>query len=98
MPRPPEAAVRLAANASTVTAADLRARLLAAIDGVSGDVAVDAGGVASVGQAVLQVLVAARAEIVAAGRDLVFIDPSRAFLERVAGCRLGGALGLERAA
>lgn len=106
MPRPPDIGgsggedriVRLAANASTVTAADLRARLLAAIDGPGGDVRIDASGVASVGQAVLQVLVAARAEAASAGRGLTFIEPSPAFLDRVAACRLGDALGLERAA
>ncbi|MBU3078643.1 STAS domain-containing protein [Sphingomonas quercus] len=104
MPSLPEAgpgeggAVRLAANASTVTAADLRRRLVAEIDGPPGDVLVDAAEVASVGQAVLQLLVAARAEAASAGRTLRFVKASPAFLNRVAGCRLGGALGLEQAA
>jgi anti-anti-sigma regulatory factor len=56
---------------------------------------IDASAVESVGQAVLQILIAARAEATANRQDFIIINPSRAFIERLTGCRLADALGLE---
>jgi anti-anti-sigma regulatory factor len=58
------------------------------------EIIVEASDVESVGQAVLQLLVAARAEAVQAGQAFTIANPSPAFVERVAACRLDAALGL----
>jgi len=82
--------VRLPAHCGTTAAEDLRVRMVLACDG--GDVVcIDASDVESIGQAVLQLLVAARAE---AGSRFAVVHPSRAFIERVTACRLASALGL----
>lgn len=97
MPSQPDLAaagpVRLPVHGSTVTAEDLRVRLVLAAD-FDGRIEIDASGVESVGQAVLQLLVAARGEAEADARPFTIIDPSRAFVERVTACRLADALGL----
>lgn len=97
-PQPPEAPeagpVRLPAHGTTVTAEDLRARLVMAAD-FDGLVEVDASGVESVGQAVLQLLVAMHAEARETGQTYRIINPSAAFVERVTCCRLAEAIGLE---
>jgi len=88
--------VRLPAHGSTVTAEDLRVHLVLAAD-YDGRTEIDASGVESVGQAVLQLLVAARIDADANGQSFAILDPSPAFTERVAACRLADALGLETA-
>lgn len=97
MPSQPDLAaagpVRLPAHGTTVTAEDLRVRLVLAAD-FEGRIEIDASEVESVGQAVLQLLVAARGEAETAGQPFAIADPSRAFVERVTACRLADALGL----
>ncbi len=91
---PVDRTVRLPAHCTTVTAEDIRVRLVLAAD-FDGAIEVDAGEVESIGQATLQLLIAARAEAVATGRGFAIVDPSAAFVERVTLCRLAEAIGLE---
>ena len=86
--------IRLPAHGTTVTAEDLRVRLVLAAD-LHGRVDIDASEVESVGQAVLQLLVAARAEAENCGHLYSINDPSPAFVERVTACRLADAIGLD---
>ncbi len=86
--------VRLPAHCTTVTAEDIRVRLVLAAD-FDGAIEVDASQVESIGQAALQLLIAARAEAATTGRPFAIIDPSAAFVERVTHCRLAEAIGLE---
>lgn len=79
---------------NTVAAEDLRARLVLAADW-SDHTRVDASAVESIGQAVLQLLTAARADSAANGRDFSIIDPSPSFIDRVNGCKLAAAIGLD---
>lgn len=85
--------LRLPAHGTTVTAEELRVRLVLAID-LDGETVVDASDVESVGQAVLQLLVAARVEAERCGQDFSIINPSPAFVERVTQCGLADAIGL----
>ena len=100
MPSPPDAAasddhtVVLPAHAVTVTAEDLRVGLVLAAD-LDQALRIDASKVEGVGQAVLQLLVAARAEADRKSLPFEIVDPSAAFLERVAGCSLSETLGLQ---
>ncbi|WIW90905.1 STAS domain-containing protein (plasmid) [Sphingobium sp. V4] len=80
-------------HGTTVTAEDLRVRLVLASD-FDGAMEVDAGAVESVGQAVLQLLVAAKAEADAQGQSFVIRNPSPAFVDRVTACGLAPAIGL----
>jgi anti-anti-sigma regulatory factor len=77
--------VKLPAHCTTTASADLHASLLA------GALTLDASDVESVGQAVLQLLVAARVE---AGDGFAIIDPSPAFVDRITACGLTEAVGL----
>lgn len=97
MPNPldPEAAtsvIHLPSHATTVTAGDLLAQLISAAD--DGSTTIDASGCESIGQAALQVLLAARIDARDAGRDFNIIDPSPAFVERMEKCGLADAIGL----
>lgn len=86
--------LRLPANGTTVTAEDLRVRLVLAAD-LDDAIEIDASAVESVGQAVLQILVAARAEATASGQEFTIANPSPAFVDRVKSCHLAAAIGLE---
>ncbi len=97
-PFPPDTAaddvmVVLPANGTTVAAEDLQARLVLAAD-LAGEIRIDAAAVENVGQAVLQLLLAAREEAEAKGIDFTIANPSPAFRARVTACRLEDALGL----
>lgn len=92
--QPLESAVALPAHGSTVTAADLQSRLIQAVDG-DGPVEVDASQVESVGQAVLQLLVAAKAEAEKLGKAFTILNPSTAFTDRVNRCQLAAAVGID---
>lgn len=94
LPEAEERAVRLPAHGTTVTAEDLRARLIAAAD-AEDSIEVDASDVESVGQAVLQLLVSARADAERDGQSFQIVNPSQAFIDRVTSCRLAEAVGLE---
>lgn len=98
MPSPPdpvleEGPIVLPANGTTVAAEELQVRLVLAADRLP-EISIDASQVENVGQAVLQLLVAARAEADARGLDFEITNPSEAFLARVQACRLAAPLGL----
>lgn len=98
MPLPLESApgdgVRLPIHGTTVTADDLRVQLVVAAD-AEDELVIDASEVESIGQAVLQLLVAARNEAAERGQRFVIADPSPAFSGRVSACGLAELLGLE---
>lgn len=85
--------VTLPVHATTTTAEDLRVRLVLACD-IEGGIEIDAGEVESIGQAVLQLLVAAKAEARAHGLPFAITASSPAFAERVTACRLAARIGL----
>ena len=76
------------------SAEDLRIHLVLAAD-YRDRTEVDASGVESVGQAVLQLLVAARREAAQTGQPFAILNPSPAFAQRVAASRLADAIGLD---
>nr|WP_184054188.1 STAS domain-containing protein [Sphingomonas aerophila] len=86
--------IRLPVHGSTVTAEDLRTRLVFAAD-FEGATEIDASGVESVGQAVLQLLVAANREARQSGQPFSIHNPSPAFVHRVVASRLADEIGLE---
>lgn len=86
--------LQLPAHCTTVTTEDLRVRLVLATD-LDGGIEIDASEVESIGQAALQLLVAARLEATANGQRFAIHAPSRAFVDRVTRCRLADAIGLE---
>jgi len=91
---PEERSLRLPANGTTVIADDLRVRLVLAAD-LDDEIVVDASEVENVGQAVLQLLLAARAEAEQTGQQFIISNPSRAFTDRVTAFGLRDALGLQ---
>jgi anti-anti-sigma regulatory factor len=98
MPSPPdpvldEGPILLPANGTTVAAEELQVRLVLAADRLP-EIRIDASQVENVGQAVLQLLVAARTEADERGLDFEILSPSAAFLARVQACRLVEPLGL----
>ena len=94
LPDAEERVLRLPAHGTTVTAEELRAHLVGETDR-NGAIEIDASQVESIGQAVLQLLVAARAEASRGAQDFRITNPSPAFIDRVNRCRLAGAIGLE---
>ncbi|MDG2533994.1 STAS domain-containing protein [Sphingomonas sp. HITSZ_GF] len=94
LPDAEERALRLPAHGTTVTAEDLRVRLVLAAD-LDDAIEIDASEVESVGQAVLQLLVAARNEAASNGQEFRIANPSPAFVDRVNRCQLAAAIGLE---
>ena len=98
-PSPPDAAgprvIALPPNGTTVAAEELHVHLVLASDaGVP--VRINASAVESVGQAVLQLLLAAKADAEASGRTFAISNPSPPFRDRVERCGLGEALDLVR--
>lgn len=86
--------LRLPAHGNTVAAEDLKVRLVLAAD-LDEEMRIDASQVESIGQCVLQLLVAARAEAERQSLEFQIVNPSPAFVERVAGCGLAETLGTE---
>lgn len=86
--------LRLPAHCTTVTAEDIRVRLVLAAD-LDGAIEVDASEVESIGQATLQLLVAAHIEADTRGQRFAVVDPSPAFVDRVTNCCLAEAIGFE---
>ena len=93
-PTGPMAPLALPENGTTVLAEELRVRLVMALDSPD-PVEIDASQVENVGQAVLQLLVAAHDEAREADKPFTFINPSAAFRERVERCHLSELIGLE---
>jgi anti-anti-sigma regulatory factor len=89
-----ERSLRLPANGTTIIAEDLRLRLVLSSDRDE-EIVVDASEVEYIGQAVLQLLVAARAEAERSGKPFIIFNPSFAFSDRAIACRLAALLGLE---
>lgn len=85
--------IRLPVHGTTVTAEDLRVRMVLASD-FDGAIEIDADEVESVGQAVLQLLLAAKAEADANGHGFAIHNPSPAFAARLRACGLADAMGL----
>ncbi|MDF0542518.1 STAS domain-containing protein [Sphingobium sp. H39-3-25] len=85
--------LRLPVHGTTVTAEDLRVRLVLSSD-TDSETLVDASDVESVGQAVLQLLIAAKAEADSSGQPFKITNPSPALVERVTACGLADAIGL----
>lgn len=88
-----ERALILPVHGTTVAAEDLRVRMVLASD-FDQMMEIDASAVESVGQAVLQLLVAAKIEADARGQAFTLRNPSQAFVDRVAACGLAAAIGL----
>lgn len=85
--------LKLPVHGTTVAAEDLKVRLVLAAD-IDGEMVVEAGEVESVGQAVLQLLAAARIEAEQSGQSFRIANPSQAFIDRVVACQLADAIGL----
>ena len=85
--------LRLPVHCLTVDAEDLRTHLIAAADAGAGT-RVDARDAQTIGQAGLQLLIAARAEAVACGQDFTIDHLDPALAARLAGFGLAAALGL----
>lgn len=90
---PDPGVIRLTGHASTVTAEALRAELVLAADSAA-STAIDASELLSVGQAVLQLLIAAREDALQHDHPFDFTGASAAFSERVIGCQLAEVIGL----
>ncbi|TFI59590.1 STAS domain-containing protein [Sphingomonas parva] len=81
-------------HGSTVVAEDLRVRLVLASD-VDGDIVVDGSDVESIGQAVLQLLIAGREEAERNGHGFTIANPSAPLRSRLEACGLATLFGLE---
>jgi anti-anti-sigma regulatory factor len=86
--------VALPPHGSTVVAEDLRVRLVMACDGDDGDVVIDGSDVESIGQAVLQLLIATREEAERNGAAFSIANPSLPLRQRLAACGLSARVGL----
>ena len=93
-PAPDFGTIRLSGHGTTVTADDLRTQCVVASD-LCDSTAIDASEALSVGQAVLQVLIAARREATLLSHRYTFVGASAAFSDRVTSCQLADAIGLE---
>jgi anti-anti-sigma regulatory factor len=89
-----DAIVILPANGMTVMAEELRNQLVCAAE-ISGSTMIDGAAVQTIGQAVLQLLVAARCDAIAAKNRFEIIRPSEALLRTAQACCLTEAIGLE---
>lgn len=87
--------IRLPANLTTVLAEDLRARLVLAADRDE-EILIDAGDVESIGQAGLQLLIAARNEADRLGLPFAIDNLSDALATRLTALGLADALALSR--
>jgi len=81
-------------HGATVVAEDLRVRLVLAAD-VDGEIVVDGSEVESIGQAVIQLLIAAREEADRNGHVFTIANPSVQLRTRLDACGLSALLGLE---
>ncbi len=86
--------ITLPAHCATAVAQGLLASFIDHAD-CGEDVVVDGSAVDVVGQAVLQILVCAKADAGATGRSFTIEPASDALVKRAIGCRLGEQLGFE---
>lgn len=86
--------VRLPASGSTVMAEELRNQLACA-DQLTGATIVDGSAVQTIGQAVLQLLVAARRSAATDNKPWRIINASGAFVETATRCCLADDIGLD---
>lgn len=84
----------LPANAATTTAEELRNQLVCAAE-LGGATVIDASAVQTIGQAVLQLLVATRRSAVADGKPCDIIGASPALLAIASACCLAQELGFD---
>jgi|APFEC2959095136_1045048.scaffolds.fasta_scaffold00746_3 anti-anti-sigma regulatory factor len=97
---PPEVGseiVALPANGMTATAEELRNQLVCA-GRTEGTIVIDGSAVQTVGQAVLQLLVATQRDALATGGSCRIVNASAALRDAVAACRLTAAIELEAGA
>ena len=87
----PDAPIALPAQCGTAAAEGLRGALLRAAQ--SGPIRIDASQVSNLGQAVLQLLLAARRTAETSGMAFDIAAPSSAFSDTLARCQLAEALG-----
>jgi anti-anti-sigma regulatory factor len=85
--------ILLPAQCSTSLAQSLLTALIDHADRAA-DVTIDGAAVDTIGQAVLQVLVSAKADADATGRAFRITAPSPALIERAVGCKLDRLIGL----
>jgi anti-anti-sigma regulatory factor len=84
----------LPANGTTTTAEELRNQLVCAAE-LGGATVIDGSAVQTIGQAVLQLLVAARRSAIADDKPCDIVDASTAFLTIAGACCLSQELGLD---
>lgn len=99
MPSQPDPAndfgvIRLTGHGTTTTAEDLRTQMIVASE-LCDSTTIDASEALSVGQAVLQLLIAARRDASSRDHDYRIVGASPAFSERVVSCQLADTIGLE---
>jgi anti-anti-sigma regulatory factor len=93
-PDPAQTAIVLPANGTTTTAEELRNQLVCAAE-LGGATVIDGSAVQTIGQAVLQLLVAARRSAVADGKPCDIVGASTALLSIASACCLAQELGLD---
>lgn len=86
--------VHLPANGATVTASALRERLIDAFE-QGGATVIDGSAVQTIGQAVLQLMLAGRHQAAAAGTTWDIINASPSLVEMAQSCCLAEAIGLD---
>ena len=86
--------VALPPHGTTVLAEDLRVRLVLTSD-IEGDIVVDGSEAESIGQAVLQLLIASREEAERNGHRFSIANPSQPLRQRLSACGLSTLFGLE---
>jgi anti-anti-sigma regulatory factor len=87
--------ILLPAQCSNALAQSLLTALIDHADRAA-DVTINGAAVDTIGQAVLQVLVSAKADADATGRTFRIAAPSPALIERAVGCKLDQLIGLAR--
>lgn len=86
--------IELPATLSTPACDALHRQLIEAAE-ADAPVEIDASAVETVGQAALQLLVAARREVVGRGGSFAIAAPSASFHEQVERCGIGPLIGLD---
>lgn len=93
LPDPSTGVVALPANGTTTAAEELRNQLVCAAE-LGGSTVIDGSAVQTIGQAVLQLLVAARRTAAAEGRSCIITGASAAMMVVADACCLAEELGI----